>query len=178
MRYGVRILAHSRTFTVVAVLSLALGIGATTAIFTLVNSLLLHTLPVHEPERLVQLDGDSTTNPIWEQIQSRQLQLFLRRDRLVEQRFDLSQGGEAKPVDGLWVSGEFFEVLGVQAMLGRTSRPRTIAAAAAPTPSGGHQPRLLAAAIRRCGRRHWPDHQPEQGAVHHHRRHAARVHGT
>jgi putative ABC transport system permease protein len=120
VRYGVRILAHSRTFTAVAVLSLALGIGATTAIFTLVNSLLLHTLPVHDPERLVQLDGDSTTNPIWEQIQSRQQQLFLGATAWSEQRFDLSQGGEAKPVDGLWASGEFFEVLGVKAIFGRT----------------------------------------------------------
>ncbi len=120
LRYGLRMLAHSRTFTAVAVLSLALGIGANTAIFTLVNSLLLHTLPVHEPERLVQLDGDSTTNPIWEQIQSRQQQLFHGATAWSDQRFDLSQGGEAKPVEGLWASGEFFEVLGVKAILGRT----------------------------------------------------------
>ena len=120
LRYGLRMLAHSRTFTVVAVLSLALGIGANTAIFTLVNSLLLQTLPVHEPERLVQLDGDSTTNPIWEQIQSRQQQLFAGATAWSDQRFDLSQGGEAKPVDGLWASGEFFEVFGVKAILGRT----------------------------------------------------------
>ena len=128
-------LAHSRTFTAVAVLSLALGIGANTAIFTLVNSLLLQTLPVHEPERLVQLDGDSTTNPIWEQIQSRQQQLFAGATAWSAQRFDLSQGGEAKPVDGLWASGEFFEVLRRQG----DSRPdvhdrRTIAAAAGPSP--------------------------------------------
>ena len=120
LRYGLRMLAHSRTFTVVAVLSLALGIGANTAIFTLVNSLLLDTLPVHEPERLVQLDGDSTTNPIWEQIQGRQQQLFLAPPPGRDQRFDLSQGGEAKPVAGLWASGEFFEVFGVKPMLGRT----------------------------------------------------------
>jgi putative ABC transport system permease protein len=119
-RYGLRMLAHSRTFTLVAVLSLALGIGANTAIFTLVNSLLLQTLPVAEPERLVQLDGDSTTNPIWEQIQSRQQQLFAGATAWSEQGFDLAQGGEAKPIDGLWASGEFFEVLGVKAILGRT----------------------------------------------------------
>ena len=50
LRYGLRMLAHSRTFTAVAVLSLALGIGANTAIFTLVNSMLLRALPVREPE--------------------------------------------------------------------------------------------------------------------------------
>jgi len=120
LRYALRMLAHSRTFTVVAVLSLALGIGANTAIFTLVNSLLLRTLPVHEPERLVQLDGDSTTNPIWEQIQSRQQQLFSGATAWSTQRFDLSKGGQAAPVDGLWASGEFFEVFGVRAILGRT----------------------------------------------------------
>jgi putative ABC transport system permease protein len=120
LRYGLRMLAHSRTFTVVAVLSLALGIGANTAIFTLVNSLLLRTLPVHEPQRLVQLDGDSTTNPIWEQIQSRQRQLFAGATAWSTQRFDLSQGGQAAPADGLWASGEFFEVFGVRAILGRT----------------------------------------------------------
>ena len=137
LRYGLRMLAHSRTFTAVAVLSLALGIGANTAIFTLVNSLLLRTLPVHEPERLVQLDGDSTTNPIWEQIQSRQRQLFAARGhRVVEtQRFDLSQGGRGQACRG---------PLGKRRVLRGARRqgdprpdvhtPRTIAAAAAPTP--------------------------------------------
>ncbi len=114
-------LAHSRTFTAVAVLSLALGIGANTAIFTLVNSLLLRTLPVHEPEGLVQLDGDSTTNPIWEQIQSRQRQLFCRRDRLVGPAVrPLPAADRRSPSKGCWVSGEFFEVLGVPPILGRT----------------------------------------------------------
>jgi putative ABC transport system permease protein len=123
LRYGLRMLAHSRTFTAVAVLSLALGIGANTAIFTLVNSLLLRTLPVHEPEGLVQLDGDSTTNPIWEQIQSRQRQLFAGATAWSTQLFDLSQGGRAAPAEGLWASGEFFEVFGVPAILGRTFTP-------------------------------------------------------
>ena len=123
LRYGIRMLAHSRTFTVVAVLSLALGIGANTAIFTLVNSMLLQTLPVRAPEQLVQLDGDSTTNPIWEQIQSRQRQLFAGATAWSGQRFDMSQGGVAAPVEGLWASGEFFDVLGVPAILGRTFTP-------------------------------------------------------
>ena len=122
VRYGVRILAHSRTFTTVAVMSLALGIGANTAIFTLVNSMLLRALPVSEPERLVQLDGDSMTNPIWEQIQSRQ-QLFDGATAWSDQQFDLSKGGQASPVEGLWVSGEFFKVFGVSTILGRTFGP-------------------------------------------------------
>ena len=121
LRYGLRMLAHSRTFTAVAVLSLALGIGANTAIFTLVNSLLLRTLPVREPERLVQLDGDSTTNPIWEQIQSRQHQLFDGATAWSDAASSTCRrAARRKPVDGLWASGEFFEVLGVTAILGRT----------------------------------------------------------
>ena len=122
VRYGLRMLAHSRTFTLVAVLSLALGIGANTAIFTLVNGLLLRSLPVHEPERLVRVDGE-WTNPIWEQIQSRQADLFAGATAWSATRFDLSRGGREQPVEGLWASGEFFDVYGVPAILGRTFTP-------------------------------------------------------
>ncbi|HKN76459.1 MAG TPA: hypothetical protein VJW94_14865, partial [Candidatus Acidoferrum sp.] len=55
LRYTLRTLAKSPVFTTVAILSLALGIGANTAIFTLINALLLRDLPVRNPERLVQL---------------------------------------------------------------------------------------------------------------------------
>ena len=55
LRYTLRVLAKSPAFTAVAILSLALGIGANTAIFTLINALLLRDLPVRDPERLVQL---------------------------------------------------------------------------------------------------------------------------
>jgi putative ABC transport system permease protein len=120
VRYGLRMLAASRTFTLVAVLSLALGIGANTAIFTLVNSLLLRTLPVRAPEQLVLIVGDSWTNPIWEEIKSRQHQLFDGAAAWSQQRFDLSRGGQQQPVEGLWASGEFFDVYGVPAILGRT----------------------------------------------------------
>ncbi len=55
LRYAIRVLSRSPGFAVVAILSLALGIGANTAIFTLINALLLRDLPVRQPERLVRL---------------------------------------------------------------------------------------------------------------------------
>jgi putative ABC transport system permease protein len=120
VRYGCRILAGSRMFTLVAVLSLALGIGANTAIFSLVNSLLLRTLPVREPQRLVLLEGGSWTNPIWEQVRDRQRAIFAGAFAWGHERFDMGRGGEAQSVQGLWASGGLFEVLGVPAVLGRT----------------------------------------------------------
>ena len=119
VRYGLRMLTASRTFTVVAVLSLALGIGANTAIFTLVNGLLLKTLPVPEPERLVRIDGE-WTNPIWEEVKARQRDLFAAAAAWSATRYDLSRGGEEQPVEVLRASGEFFQVYGVSAILGRT----------------------------------------------------------
>ena len=66
LRYGLRMLRKSPGFTVVAIASLALGIGANTAIFTLVDSLILRALPVRDPGALVRLKDGSWTNPIWE----------------------------------------------------------------------------------------------------------------
>ncbi len=120
IRYGVRVLARAPVFTAVAVLSLALGIGANTAIFSLVNSLLLRALPVHAPERLMIVEGGSWTNPIWEQIRRRQSALFGGALAWGEDRFDLAAGGPTEEVSGLWASGSFFDVLGVPAILGRT----------------------------------------------------------
>jgi putative ABC transport system permease protein len=120
LRYAVRMLAHSPMFTSVAVLSLALGIGANTAIFSIVNSLLVRSLPVRAPEQLVLLEGGSWTNPIWEQIRDRHHGIFDGVAAFGAERFDLSRGGVADLVPGLWTSGELFQVLGVPAMLGRT----------------------------------------------------------
>jgi len=120
--------------TGIAVLSLALGIGANTAIFSLVNSLLLRTLPVAEPERLVILSTDASASRrntdawsygLWEEIRRRAPQMF---DGAVgwsaagiEDRLNLSTaGGEVQPLDGAYVSGDFFATLGVPALLGRT----------------------------------------------------------
>jgi putative ABC transport system permease protein len=120
IRYGCRALAHNPVFTLVAILSLALGIGANTAIFSMVDGLLLRTLPVREPQRLVLLDRGSWTNPVWEQIRDHHSQLFDGAVAWGDEQFDLAQGGEATFANGLWVSGRFFDVLGVRPILGRT----------------------------------------------------------
>lgn len=77
VRYAVRALCSSPGFSAVTVLSLTLGIGANTAIFSLINAVILKTLPVSHPEQLVELgmkteDGLSFTNPVWEQVRERQ----------------------------------------------------------------------------------------------------------
>jgi putative ABC transport system permease protein len=120
LRYGLRVLRKAPAFTGVAVLSLALGIGANTAIFTLVDSLILRSLPVRDPAALVRLDGGSWTNPIWEQVRDRQQDVLESAAAFSDTRFDLAPGGEAEFAAGFWASGGFFDVVGVPAMLGRT----------------------------------------------------------
>src|ERR1044072_5483251 len=130
LRAAVRVLRAAPIVTGIAILSLALGIGANTAIFSLVNSLLLRTLPVSEPERLVLLSD--TSNPrrawtygLWEETRRRAPQMF---DGAVawsaagnQERLNLSTpGGEIQSVDGAYVSGDFFAKLGVPALLART----------------------------------------------------------
>ena len=110
--------------TIAAIVSLALGIGANTAIFSILDSLVIRTLPVREPHRLAGLglggEGqDAWTNPIWEEIRA-------HKDLVGDifawsiTRFNVSATPQTEYVDGLWASGRFFDALGVQAMLGRT----------------------------------------------------------
>jgi putative ABC transport system permease protein len=133
LRFGIRMLLKNPGFTAVAVLSLALGIGANTAIFQLLNAVRLKTLPIKNAQELTQIrltDISGTrgskparypavTNPIWEQIRDRQ-QAFSGLVAWGSADFNLAQGGEVRPAKGLWVSGDFFNVLGVQPELGRT----------------------------------------------------------
>ena len=120
LRDALRALKATPVISAVAILSLALGVGANTAIFSLVDSVLLKNLPVRDPERLVILTDGSWTNPIWEQIRERQHELFEGAAAFSGNGFDLASGGEARPVNGLYASGGFFDVLGVPAVLGRT----------------------------------------------------------
>ncbi|HKG92533.1 MAG TPA: ABC transporter permease, partial [Gemmatimonadaceae bacterium] len=124
LRYAARALRASPAFTLVAVLSLGLGIGANTAIYSLIDAVILRPLPVSRPEELVEVTmagsrgGDELPNPVWEQIRDRQ-DVFAGAFGYANVQFDLAGGGEVRPVSGSWVSGDFFTTLGVRPAAGR-----------------------------------------------------------
>lgn len=120
LRDAWRALRAAPLVTGVALLSLGLGIGANTALFSIVDSLMLKTLPVRAPEQLVLLDDGTWTNPIWESIRDRKTDIAEGMFAWSTDRFNLTERGEAEYVNGLWASGEMFDVLGVPAFLGRT----------------------------------------------------------
>jgi predicted permease len=123
LRDALRSLAASPVVTLVAVVSLALGIGANTALFSLLNSIQLKPLPVRDPSSLVILDDGSWTNPIWEQIRDRRPEIFDGAFAWCSDRFNLASHGESDFVEGAWASGGMFDVLGVKAALGRVFTP-------------------------------------------------------
>jgi putative ABC transport system permease protein len=133
LRYAGRTLARSPIFTLVAVLSLTLGVGANTAMFQLLNALVLRTLPVVNPQELVEVrlsaqdmrtSGNNISRypavsyPVWEHIREQQ-EAFDPVFAWADERFDLSPSGEMRRVPGLWVSGEYFPALGLVPALGR-----------------------------------------------------------
>jgi putative ABC transport system permease protein len=131
--YGVRQLRSTPGFTTIAILSLALGIGANAAMFQLVNAIRLQRLPVQNPQELVSIDfgpgatragswssrSASVTWPVWDQIRAQQ-QAFTGVLAWSGTRFNLANGGEPRYAEGLYVSGDFFHHLGIRAVLGRT----------------------------------------------------------
>jgi predicted permease len=132
LRFGARLLRVNPGFAVVAVLSLALGIGANTAIFQLIDAVRLRTLPVKDPQQLATVriidrqwssgsfNGNyaQLTYPLWQQIRQRQ-EGFSSIGAFGEDSFNLATGGEVHNARGLWVSGDFFSTLGVQPFIGR-----------------------------------------------------------
>jgi len=132
LRYALRALRSGPGFAATAILSLALGIGANTAIFSLINAVILKTLPVSHPEQLVQLvmkteGGTTFTNPIWEQVRDRQ-NVFSGAFAYSPIRLNLAGGGEVRNASASWVSGDFFSTLGVHRFLGERSPRPTIRA--------------------------------------------------
>ncbi len=131
VRQALRLLRFNPAFAAVAILSLALGIGANTAIFELIDAVLMRTLPVPSPQQLADIKeihrgrtGSTVARQqefsfaIWDQVRQQQ-KSFAGIAAWSTERFDLGQGGEARYAEGMWVSGSFFQVLQLQAMLGR-----------------------------------------------------------
>ena len=125
LKFALRQMRQTPIVSGVALLSLALGIGANVAIFSLVNALILKPLPVYEPNRLVILGFEgirgpntSMTNPQWEYIRDHQ-QVLVGVGAYGNPRFNLNAGGETRNAQGLFVSGRFFDTLGVTPQIGR-----------------------------------------------------------
>ena len=134
-RYGLRALRRTPVFAAVAILSLALGIGANAAIFQLIDTVRFRNLPVADPQGLAEVRADGVdgfgisasfnsevTHPLWEQIQAHQT-AFASIFAWVNTRFLVGRGDEARQVRGLWVSGDFFRVLGITPERGRLFTP-------------------------------------------------------
>lgn len=124
LRYALRAWRRSPGFAAAAILSLALGIGANTAIFSLIDAVILRSLPVQHPEQLLQVmmgkqSYNGWTNPTWEHLRDRQ-DVFSGIFAYGRWGFDLAAGGQARSVHGTYVSGQYFDTLGVRAVLGRT----------------------------------------------------------
>jgi putative ABC transport system permease protein len=122
LRAALRALRAAPLVSTIAILSLALGIGANTAIFSITDALILRSLPVEHAQRLALLrlpeSRTSWTNPIWEAVRSRQ-ELWDGGFAAGRVGFNAATSGEVDVVDGFFTSGRYFEILGVQPALGR-----------------------------------------------------------
>ena len=123
LRLAWRTLAETPIVTLVAIVSLALGIGANTAIFSLANSLLLRPLPIPAPDRLVVISDTSEAAlqywrlAVWDEV--RRTELFDAICGWASARLTHVENGEAQTLTGNWVTGSYFATLGVHAQLGR-----------------------------------------------------------
>ena len=138
LRYCLRVLLKQPGFTLIAVLTLALGIGGNTAIFTLLDKVLIRTLPVEQPEQLVTFVENADGTPAVLSFPA-YADLRDRRDVLAgvvaffQQPFSLSDGRHTERVVGEIVSGNYFDVLGVRPARGRFFSPEEDATPGAPT---------------------------------------------
>jgi putative ABC transport system permease protein len=127
IKYGARMLSRSPGFTMVAMLTLALGIGANTAMFSVVEAVLLRSLPFRDPDRLVviwetNVQRDRMTNVVgpanymrWKE----RAQSFERMSAFIEWDANITEAGEPEQVRAGLVAADIFDTLGVQARLGR-----------------------------------------------------------
>lgn len=136
LKYGVRMLRANPAFTSVAVISLALGIGANAALFQLIDAVLLRSLPVKAPEQLVRIgppphsnrngnlwdQPNDITEPQWDFIRANH-QPFEDVFAWGRSQFNISESGTVRFVHGMYVSRDFFGTLGIQALIGRTFGP-------------------------------------------------------
>jgi putative ABC transport system permease protein len=131
LRYTLRSFRMNPGFALIAITALALGTGANTALFQLLDAVRLRSLPVRQPQNLVELRipdmtharGDwlrdaALTNPLWERIRDNQTALSSTL-AWADESLEVSLNGESHQINGLWVSGDFFNVLGVKPMRGR-----------------------------------------------------------
>ncbi len=135
-RYGLRVLAKSPGFALIALLTLSLGIGANAAIFQLIDAVRLRTLPVRSPSTLAIIHLNTNhwgsgnfngpyanfTYPLWKQVEQRQ-EAFSSIAAWGRDQANLANGGEVENAQVLWVTGQFFRVLGTQPVLGRLISP-------------------------------------------------------
>jgi putative ABC transport system permease protein len=127
LRYALRTFARSKAFTIAAVATLALGIGANTAIFSLIDAVMLRMLPVDKPEELVMVlaqrpgrqPDDGFTNALWEAIRDHQDMFSDIFAWSTPKQFDFSQGEVVQRVRGLMVSGDYFKTLAITPAAGR-----------------------------------------------------------
>ncbi len=130
IRHAFRLLIKNPLFTLVGVFTLALGIGATTAVFTLVNALLIKPMPYEDPSRIVLLfehfrDQHLDTIPVSppEFLEYKTLKSFNKLAAFDTTTFNLSEGELPERIFGATVSADLFQLLGVQPIRGRTFRP-------------------------------------------------------
>lgn len=129
IRAAIRALLASRAISAAAMLTLALAVGATTALFSVANGLMLRPLPVDEPERLATITSDTALRfgfhggagwsfAMWERLRERR-GAFDGAFAWILQPLETAQSGESQPFDTLFASGDFFNTLGSHALLGR-----------------------------------------------------------
>lgn len=130
LRYAVRMLGRDRTVTAVAVLTLALGVGLNTAVFSVLESIVLRQLPYPAAERLVSISRDDDAGRTTLDTDVWTMQQWRDRGRSIESialygdaQFTFVDGGNAEILRGMRVTAAFFDTLGVKPLLGRTFAP-------------------------------------------------------